>query len=65
MDTVGNLFLSAASLVAHRYDANETWQIYFYAELNTVELRPPRMDDSGCTKYPVLFRVYATLPELP
>ncbi|KAI0258657.1 dipeptidyl aminopeptidase [Gloeopeniophorella convolvens] len=27
-------------------------------ELNAVELRPPRMDDSGRTKYPVLFRVY-------
>jgi len=27
-------------------------------ELNSMELRPPRMDDSGRTKYPVLFRVY-------
>ncbi|RPD57299.1 dipeptidyl aminopeptidase [Lentinus tigrinus ALCF2SS1-7] len=27
-------------------------------ELNVLELRPPRMDDSGRTKYPVLFRVY-------
>ncbi|KAH9986684.1 dipeptidyl peptidase IV N-terminal region-domain-containing protein [Russula compacta] len=27
-------------------------------ELNAVELRPPHMDDSGRTKYPVLFRVY-------
>ncbi|KAJ7777301.1 dipeptidyl aminopeptidase [Mycena metata] len=27
-------------------------------ELNVKELRPPRMDDSGRTKYPVLFRVY-------
>ncbi|KAI0047150.1 dipeptidyl aminopeptidase [Auriscalpium vulgare] len=27
-------------------------------ELNAVEMRPPRMDDSGRTKYPVLFRVY-------
>ncbi|EMD39367.1 hypothetical protein CERSUDRAFT_113004 [Gelatoporia subvermispora B] len=27
-------------------------------ELNVVEIRPPRMDDSGRTKYPVLFRVY-------
>ncbi|KAF8815432.1 hypothetical protein BYT27DRAFT_7194435 [Phlegmacium glaucopus] len=27
-------------------------------ELNVMELRPPRMDDSGRTKYPVLFRVY-------
>lgn len=27
-------------------------------ELNIRELRPPRMDDSGKTKYPVLFRVY-------
>ncbi|KAI0954671.1 hypothetical protein AcW1_006484 [Taiwanofungus camphoratus] len=27
-------------------------------ELNVVEMRPPRMDDSGRTKYPVLFRVY-------
>lgn len=23
-----------------------------------MEMRPPRMDDSGRTKYPVLFRVY-------
>ena len=30
-----------------------------FAELNAVELRPPRMDDSGRTKYPVLFHVYA------
>lgn len=28
------------------------------AELNVKEIRPPRMDDSGRTKYPVLFRVY-------
>ncbi|ETW78834.1 dipeptidyl aminopeptidase [Heterobasidion irregulare TC 32-1] len=27
-------------------------------ELNAVEIRPPHMDDSGRTKYPVLFRVY-------
>ncbi|KZS94787.1 hypothetical protein SISNIDRAFT_452914 [Sistotremastrum niveocremeum HHB9708] len=27
-------------------------------ELNTVEIRPPGMDDSGRTKYPVLFHVY-------
>ncbi|KAJ7493362.1 dipeptidyl aminopeptidase [Mycena galericulata] len=27
-------------------------------ELNVQEIRPPRMDDSGRTKYPVLFRVY-------
>ncbi|KAL4265734.1 peptidase S9B family protein [Pleurotus pulmonarius] len=27
-------------------------------ELNFKEIRPPRMDDSGRTKYPVLFRVY-------
>ena len=27
-------------------------------ELNVKELRPPRMDDSGRVKYPVLFRVY-------
>ncbi|EIN06216.1 dipeptidyl aminopeptidase [Punctularia strigosozonata HHB-11173 SS5] len=27
-------------------------------ELNVQEMRPPRMDDSGRTKYPVLFRVY-------
>lgn len=26
-------------------------------ELNVKEIRPPRMDDSGRTKYPVLFRV--------
>ena len=29
-----------------------------FAELNVLEMRPPRMDDSGRTKYPVLFRVY-------
>ena len=27
-------------------------------EMNYKEIRPPRMDDSGRTKYPVLFRVY-------
>ncbi|KAI5995630.1 dipeptidyl aminopeptidase [Pisolithus albus] len=27
-------------------------------ELNVKEMRPPRMDDSGRTKYPVLFHVY-------
>ncbi|EPQ56197.1 hypothetical protein GLOTRDRAFT_59312 [Gloeophyllum trabeum ATCC 11539] len=27
-------------------------------ELNVLEMRPPKMDDSGRTKYPVLFRVY-------
>ncbi|KAI0794726.1 dipeptidyl aminopeptidase [Fomes fomentarius] len=27
-------------------------------ELNVLEMRPPHMDDSGRTKYPVLFRVY-------
>ncbi|KAF8634638.1 hypothetical protein AX15_000785 [Amanita polypyramis BW_CC] len=27
-------------------------------ELSVKEMRPPRMDDSGRTKYPVLFRVY-------
>ncbi|KAF9038656.1 dipeptidyl peptidase IV N-terminal region-domain-containing protein [Panaeolus papilionaceus] len=27
-------------------------------ELNVKEMRPPKMDDSGRTKYPVLFRVY-------
>jgi len=27
-------------------------------ELNVKEIRPPKMDDSGRTKYPVLFRVY-------
>ncbi|KAI0315043.1 dipeptidyl aminopeptidase [Amylostereum chailletii] len=49
---------------------NETWNrfempIVQYStiesdghELNAVELRPPHMDDSGRTKYPVLFRVY-------
>ena len=26
--------------------------------LNVLEMRPPRMDDSGRIKYPVLFRVY-------
>lgn len=30
----------------------------FPPELNVLEMRPPRMDDSGRTKYPVLFRVY-------
>ncbi|KIM34094.1 hypothetical protein M408DRAFT_325611 [Serendipita vermifera MAFF 305830] len=27
-------------------------------ELNTMEIQPPSMDESGRTKYPVLFRVY-------
>lgn len=27
-------------------------------ELNVKEMRPPRMDDSGRTKYPVFFFVY-------
>ncbi|CCM01272.1 uncharacterized protein FIBRA_03321 [Fibroporia radiculosa] len=27
-------------------------------ELNVIEIRPPRMDNTGRTKYPVLFRVY-------
>jgi len=31
-----------------------------YLELNVKEIRPPQMDDSGRTKYPVLFRVYVT-----
>lgn len=26
-------------------------------ELNAMEIQPPSMDDSGRTKYPVLFRV--------
>ena len=38
------------------------YPIYLYLltnaiELNVMELRPPSMDDSGRTKYPVLFRV--------
>lgn len=32
------------------------------AEFNVKEIRPPRMDDSGRTKYPVLFRVYVVHP---
>ena len=44
--------------------ATNVLRLYFFfpcpfAELNAVELRPPHMDDSGRTKYPVLFRVYA------
>ena len=31
--------------------------IYPGAELNAVELRPPNMDESGKTKYPVLFHL--------
>jgi dipeptidyl aminopeptidase len=38
-----------------------TWVPRRRSELNAIELRPPRMDDSGRTKYPVLFRVYADL----
>ena len=34
---------------------------FLRAELNAIEFRPPHMDDSGRTKYPVLFRVYADL----
>jgi len=37
-------------------------RISYAAELNVMELRPPHMDDSGRTKYPVLFRVYVGLP---
>jgi hypothetical protein len=33
-------------------------QLNRLTELNAIELRPPHMDDSGRTKYPVLFRVY-------
>lgn len=29
-------------------------------EMNVLEMRPPRMDDSGRTKYPVLFKVSVT-----
>lgn len=29
-------------------------------ELNVKEIRPPRMDDSGRLKYPVLFKVYVS-----
>jgi hypothetical protein len=39
--------------------------LFCRAELNTIELRPPHMDDSGRTKYPVLFRVYADFCPLP
>lgn len=31
------------------------------SELNVKEIRPPRMDDSGRMKYPVLFKVYVVL----
>lgn len=34
-------------------------------ELNALEIRPPRMDDSGRTKYPVLFQVYVFLSLIP
>lgn len=34
-------------------------------ELNVREIRPPRMDDSGKTKYPVLFHVYVSSPFFP
>ena len=32
--------------------------LHIYTELNVKEIRPPRMDTSGKTKYPVLFQVY-------
>ncbi|KAF8957141.1 dipeptidyl peptidase IV N-terminal region-domain-containing protein [Flammula alnicola] len=41
-----------AATVVHSKFVNDGY------ELNVKELRPPRMDDSGRTKYPVLFRVY-------
>jgi len=31
---------------------------YSISELNVKEMRPPKMDDSGRTKYPVLFLVW-------
>ena len=37
-------------------------RIICFPELNVKELRPPRMDDSGRIKYPVLFRVYVFQP---
>lgn len=32
--------------------------VYSVSELNVKEMRPPKMDDSGRTKYPVLFLVW-------
>ncbi|KAF8159267.1 dipeptidyl aminopeptidase [Crassisporium funariophilum] len=46
----GNTYESA--VVEHTTFTNDGY------ELNVKEIRPPRMDDSGRTKYPVLFRVY-------
>ena len=31
--------------------------LFLFIELNALEIRPPNMDISGRTKYPVLFRV--------
>lgn len=35
----------------------QTHHNFPFQELNTLEIRPPNMDDSGRIKYPVLFRV--------
>jgi len=42
---------------AHRTIFFRDFNTHPGAELNAVELRPPNMDESGKTKYPVLFHL--------
>lgn len=53
MDTVSRLSFLPPSLFFSRCPWAHT--VYDILELNVQELRPPRMDDSGRTKYAVLF----------
>ncbi|VDC05083.1 unnamed protein product [Peniophora sp. CBMAI 1063] len=61
---------SSSFLLTDNQELNTTWSQFEMPivthstiesegyELNVQEIRPPHMDDSGRTKYPVLFRVY-------
>ena len=52
-----------STIESEGYGAYGLWLIghililFVCAELSVKEIRPPRMDDSGRVKYPVLFRV--------
>jgi len=50
--------------VCHLSHSRDQKVAYPIAELNVKEIRPPKMDDSGRTKYPVLFRVFVASPEV-
>lgn len=39
------------------------FRLFFPPEFNVKEMRPPGMDTSGKTKYPVLFKVYGNPPD--